>query len=124
MGARRRLTPSGQSAVTNDLGEFRIYGLQPGEYYVSVTMRFPGGDVETPGSGSAPSYYPGTTNPGEARRIAVDFGQTVANADVQLSPVKLAMGQRCDYRRGRPPFQLGEPEPAAERTVVRSGREL
>jgi hypothetical protein len=87
---RRRLTPSGQSAVTNDLGEFRIYGLQPGEYYVSVTMRFPGGDVETPGSGFAPSYYPGTTNPGEARRIAVDIGQTIANADVQLSPVTLA----------------------------------
>ena len=37
---RRRLTPSpGRIASTNDLGQFRIYGLPPGEYYVSASMR-------------------------------------------------------------------------------------
>ena len=36
---RRRLTPSGRNASTNDLGQFRIYGLPPGEYYVTATLR-------------------------------------------------------------------------------------
>src|SRR5262245_8823540 len=39
-GGRRRLTPAaGRIAQTNDLGQFRLYGLPPGEYYVSATMR-------------------------------------------------------------------------------------
>ena len=37
---RRRLVPaSGRVAQTNDLGQFRIYGLPPGDYYVSATLR-------------------------------------------------------------------------------------
>src|SRR5262245_40069076 len=36
---RRRLVPSGRNASTNDLGQFRLYGLPPGEYYVSATLR-------------------------------------------------------------------------------------
>ena len=37
---RRRLVPSpGRVAQTNDLGHFRIYGLPPGDYYVSATLR-------------------------------------------------------------------------------------
>ena len=32
---RRRLLPTGRTAQTNDLGQFRMYGLPPGEYYVS-----------------------------------------------------------------------------------------
>src|SRR4029079_1884247 len=39
---RRRLVPSGRNASTNDLGQFRIYGLPPGEYYVSATLRSAG----------------------------------------------------------------------------------
>ena len=33
---RRRLTPAGRNATTNDLGQFRIYGLPPGEYYIAA----------------------------------------------------------------------------------------
>ena len=36
---KRRLVPSGRNGTTNDLGQFRIYGLPPGEYYVSATLR-------------------------------------------------------------------------------------
>ena len=31
---KRRLQPAGRTAQTNDLGQYRIYGLPPGEYYV------------------------------------------------------------------------------------------
>ncbi len=37
---RRRLVPSpGRVAQTNDLGQFRLYGLPPGDYYVSASLR-------------------------------------------------------------------------------------
>ena len=36
---RRRLLPAGRTAQTNDLGQYRMYGLPPGDYYVSATLR-------------------------------------------------------------------------------------
>ena len=39
LNGRRRLMPSGRNAQTNDLGQYRIYGLPPGDYYVSATLR-------------------------------------------------------------------------------------
>src|SRR5471032_2236974 len=35
----RRLGQTGRGAQTNDIGEYRIYGLSPGQYYVSATLR-------------------------------------------------------------------------------------
>ena len=106
---RRRLTPAaGRIGQTNDLGQFRIYGLPPGDYYVSATMR--GGDVQvfamemvaatrsfgaapsgsTPSSGYAPTYYPGTPSAGEAQKITLIAGQEHTSADFALMPVRLA----------------------------------
>ncbi|HXG56745.1 MAG TPA: carboxypeptidase-like regulatory domain-containing protein, partial [Vicinamibacterales bacterium] len=40
VNGKRRLQPAGgRPAQTNDLGQYRIYGLPPGEYYVSGTLR-------------------------------------------------------------------------------------
>src|SRR5258708_2553290 len=36
---KRRLLPSGPNSTTNHLGQFRGYGLPPGEYYGSTTLR-------------------------------------------------------------------------------------
>ena len=30
---------TGRGGQTNDIGEYRIYGLSPGQYYVSATLR-------------------------------------------------------------------------------------
>ena len=108
-GGRRRLQPSGRSATTNDLGQFRIYGLSPGDYYVSATFR--GGDMmamemmaaatmggaamggptgSNPSSGYAPTYFPGTPNGAEAQKITIAAGQEAQNTDFALLPVKLA----------------------------------
>ena len=102
-GGRRRLQPSGRSAQTNDLGQYRLYGLTPGEYYVSATLRnndamifdvtMGGGAGATgsqPTSGYAPTYFPGTSTPASAQRIPVTVGQESANADIALVPVRLA----------------------------------
>jgi carboxypeptidase family protein len=40
---QRRLVPAGRGAVTDDIGGFRLFGLSPGQYYLSATLR-PGSD--------------------------------------------------------------------------------
>jgi len=100
---KRRLVPSGRTGTTNDLGQFRIYGLPPGEYYVSASLRnmsamvfdFLGGAGGGPtgsnqNSGYASTYYPGTPNPAEAQRVALSVGQELTSVDIQLQPVRLA----------------------------------
>jgi protocatechuate 3,4-dioxygenase beta subunit len=102
-GGRRRLQSAGRVSQTNDLGQYRIFGLPPGDYYVSATFRggdmmmvelaaasFGGGGSQAPTSGYAPTYYPGTTSAPEAQRVRVALGQEMAGADFALSPVKLA----------------------------------
>jgi hypothetical protein len=108
-GGRRKLQPTGRTATTNDLGQFRIYGLSPGDYYVNATFR--GGDMmgmdvmmaavtggpgagagpvgSNPNSGYAPTYFPGTANGAEAQRITLAVGQEAQNTDFALLPVKL-----------------------------------
>jgi hypothetical protein len=99
---KRRLTPMGRNSTTNDLGYFRLFGLPPGDYYVSATLRtfetmimdMVGGGAGGPtGSNSttgyAATYYPGTPNPAEAQRVALALGQELS-IDLQMQPVRLA----------------------------------
>ena len=102
-GGRRRLVPAGgRVAQTNDLGQYRMYGLPPGEYYVTATLRGvetlmmdmnagPGGPVgSTPASGYAPTYFPGTTSGADAQKITLVVGQEAQGTEFALTPVKLA----------------------------------
>lgn len=89
---RRRLMPSGRMVQTNDIGEFRLFGLSPGNYYVSATWRNTmgmGGDIDDR-TGYAPTYYPGTPNSAEAQRITVGVGQTVSDINISLVSTKTA----------------------------------
>jgi hypothetical protein len=66
------------SALTDDLGAFRLFGLAPGDYYVSAsggrdTML--GGSAPRNAEGPTQTYYPGTANPSDARRITVRPGR-------------------------------------------------
>jgi protocatechuate 3,4-dioxygenase beta subunit len=102
---RRRLTPTGRTSQTNDLGQYRMYGLPPGEYYVSATLRntdimildaamlgggASGASGSTPSSGYAPTYFPGTTIAAGAQRVTVAIAQEAQNTDFALAPVRLA----------------------------------
>jgi protocatechuate 3,4-dioxygenase beta subunit len=73
-----------QTAITNDLGEFRLHSLPPGEYYVSAVdsgMSEVGdtnlsggwGDelADAPHPEYPPTYYPGATNPLQASKVGV-----------------------------------------------------
>ena len=101
---RRRLLPTGRTTQTNDLGQYRMYGLPPGEYYISATLRNTdimmldaamlgggsGASGSTPSSGYAPTYFPGTTAAASAQRVTVAIAQEAQNTDFALAPVRLA----------------------------------
>jgi protocatechuate 3,4-dioxygenase beta subunit len=89
---QRRLWPAGgRPAETNDLGQYRIYGLPPGDYYVSATMRGSPVDAEQveDAFGYAPTYFPGTASPDEAQPVTVSLGAESV-ADISLAPARLA----------------------------------
>jgi hypothetical protein len=90
---RRRLVPVGRFGSTDDMGHFRLYGLAPGDYYISATLRsmggmgFEGGQNDST-TGYAPTYYPGTASSQQADRVSVGLGAEMAGITFSLLPVR------------------------------------
>jgi hypothetical protein len=110
MNGARRLMPSG-NASTDDLGAFRMYGLAPGEYFVSGAIRsymMPMGGVSTNTvEGYAPTYYPGTPNAGEAQRVTVKVAQETTNISFALTATRMArISGRAVSSTGEPQVQV------------------
>ncbi len=109
MQGESRVEP-GASAQTDDRGQFRIYGLAPGNYYVSVmantgdlrrAVMGGGGNrtivLETAGDQDeednltyAPTYYPGVATLADAMQVTVPLAQDVAGIDFALQIVTAA----------------------------------
>jgi Carboxypeptidase regulatory-like domain len=89
---RRQLVPAGRTVTTNDLGEYRLFGLPPGQYFVSATLRAgnPLDGATTDRSGYAPTYYPGAPSVSGAERVTVELAQTRSGIDVALATARLA----------------------------------
>jgi hypothetical protein len=96
LNGQRRLLPSG-SASTNDIGEYRIFGLAPGQYYVSAAA--PQGSIGANGvpaegtearSGYAPTFYPGTAEIASAQKLTVGTAQTLSEINIGLLSTRLA----------------------------------
>ena len=81
-GARRLVAESGSS--TDDRGEFRIFGVPPGDYV--IVAKFDAMDL---GSRDrvryVPTYYPGTPVASEAQRVTVGAGQEVPGITIALA---------------------------------------
>jgi len=97
-GGQRRLTFGGGQplVLTDDLGQFRLYGLMPGEYVVSAVVRQMGmGMALGPGSatdsseGFAPTFYPGTVNVADAQPLTLGLGQELS-LHIALSAARMA----------------------------------
>lgn len=96
---QRRLTTAGNQtpfATTDDRGEFRAFGLMPGEYVVLASMRTLGGGMAT-GSGSndvtegfAPTFYPGTLSADQAQPLTLGIGQEQA---IQFALIASRLGR-------------------------------
>jgi hypothetical protein len=97
MSGTRRLMPGGGEGSTDrtdDQGHFRLFGLPPGDYYVSANnrnnmMMMPGMN-STESEGFAPTYYPGTPNIAEATRVTVRAGQEMTGANFALIVARMA----------------------------------
>jgi hypothetical protein len=92
-GARRLLPGGGQNArdTTDDQGQFRLFGLSPGDYIVSASFRGGGETTDPTGenTGYAATYYPGTTAVSEAQRVSVGVGQEQSSVVFSLIATRL-----------------------------------
>ena len=92
VSGQRRLVSAGRQAISDDIGQFRIFGLPPGTYVVSATIRtggmFANSDDNT--SGYAPTYYPGTPSVAEAQRLSLALGQELAGVTFSLIPARMS----------------------------------
>ena len=83
------------SVQTNDLGEYRLFGLRPGRYFVSAGFpqwsRFARGDNSEdtqPGQqGYAKMYYPGTPDAARAIAVPVKAGEEIPSLEILMRQV-------------------------------------
>jgi len=74
-------TLPGPQRTTNDLGEFRVDGLLPGEYVVLASP--PAGRITT--AVLMPTYYPAATDQKTAGTVTVRAGETAANVFITMT---------------------------------------
>lgn len=101
-GSRHVFMPT-TGAQTDDRGEYRIFGLEPGQYLVVATHQRqqdvpndPGDDVYLP------TFHPGTPDPGQATLIEVQPGDEVSGINVDLRLLH-GVHVRGSVRGGPPP---------------------
>jgi hypothetical protein len=98
MQGQRRLQPVGGRASTNDIGEYRVFGLAPGQYYVSANLEAPivavpnanTADVSGESNGYAPTFFPSTSDTASAQKLVLGVAQTLSGIDIALRPTRLA----------------------------------
>ncbi len=101
-----RLVPvnvTSQMNQTNDLGEFRLFGLPPGEYAVQAAppMTSPYSQVaSTEPVSPVATYYPDVIDAASAKFVAVTAGSTVTNLTIRMAvaPHYRVSGQVVDER--------------------------
>lgn len=89
------------TVVTDDRGEYRIYGLKPGEYFVKAVETSESGMMFGPmqdssdetvlrelGSQFAPVFYPGVLQMDQAQAVTLSAGEE-AQADLPMRRIKM-----------------------------------
>jgi hypothetical protein len=104
-----------RGAPTDDHGDYRIYGLAPGSYYVAAVYekgpptreyqdqpRLDALNHEIPSDTYATTFYPDTTKLSEAVPVRVGYGGEIGGINLFLQPVQKAAlrGRVTDGRTG------------------------
>jgi len=92
-----RSVESVESALTDDQGEYHLYWLDPGDYYIRAStlelkpgVAIPGNPPsDAQGPTYAPTYFPGFRDPGEATPIRLRVGSNLSAFDFKLQPSSL-----------------------------------
>ena len=117
---QRKLQPAGESS-TNDLGEYRIFGLAPGRYFLSAIFErwdwppvagaataVAEADTARAEMAYAPTYFPGVSDVARAAPLDVRAGDDMPGFDITL------MATRAVHVRGRIlDATTGKPTPRA-----------
>ncbi len=95
LGAQVRYVPTNMGDTTDDLGQYRLYGLPPGEYLVVAEPSDRGrffmgsGAVQGTDTDTIPTYAPGTASASEAQKVQVLAGAETP-MDIQLVAARVA----------------------------------
>lgn len=109
----QRSFQSAGSVRTNDHGEYRLYWVTPGRYYLNAGSS-QGAPVNLGGGGASPNevqdsyvstYYPGVTDLGQATALEVRPADELNGVDLKLARQQLykVRGRVIDARIGQPP---------------------
>jgi hypothetical protein len=75
------------SKVTDDRGEYRLFWVPPGDYYVAVTPRPVAPSPGLPAStSSVKTFYPGVNEIAESRMISIRGGEDIGGMDISIRP--------------------------------------
>ncbi len=86
---QHRQVVGGSGAQTNDRGEYRIFGLESGQYFIVVSYQRQQTIPNDPGDEVyVPTFFPGTQDPGQATPVQVDPGDEVGGINVDLRLVR------------------------------------
>jgi hypothetical protein len=96
--------------VSNDKGEYRLFDLEPGEYYLAVQGNN--------SCSSASDYYPGVTDPADAVKLAVHAGAELGGLDLRLIEANRFVVR---FRIVQAPYAFGTPGPVFQ--VTRRSRD-
>jgi hypothetical protein len=96
VNGERQLRNVSRVSMTDDIGQFRIFGLMPGDYVVHASLRTnPNAALTPPNPAEPPSgypgtYYPGVTDAGQAQAVTVALGQELSSVAFSLVPARLS----------------------------------
>jgi hypothetical protein len=99
------------SKVTNDRGEFRLFWVPPGKYYLAVT---PAPVAPAPGvpaaASPAKSYYPGVSDIALATTVTIAGGEDMGGMDISIQGSRsFRVSGQVNSLIPPPPTQLGAP---------------
>jgi protocatechuate 3,4-dioxygenase beta subunit len=108
MQGRKQMARTG-GATTNDLGEYRVFGLPPGRYYVSANSRqnytLPQAEDEY-----VTTFFPRTTDAAAAAPMDVAPGAQLRNVDIPLAKMHTATVRGHVATEIRPPASGENPQ--------------
>ena len=107
-----------RAGFSDDRGEFRIWGLMPGQYYVRATNPRRGEIGPANGTGVreiyVPVFYPGVTDPTQAQAVQLQAGDEAGGINFNLTP------SRTVHVRGRVLTANSMPAKDAEVTLAQA----
>ena len=93
VNGERQLVNAGRVAQTDDLGQFRVFGLMPGDYVVKASLRLnqnPDTMNQPDPVGYPGTYYPGVVDVTQAQSVTVTLGQELSSVAFPLVPARLS----------------------------------